>query len=196
MNATVSVAGKAEPILIGACLLSLALTLLVSPAGAQSATHFRVVAGGGAAVPTGSNPDKLRTGFQLQAGVESSAIGPLAVRLEAEFNHLGFTYIPALPCAFPGCSPTDGRERNLSVTVNGIYHPSSAKFEELEPYLIAGAGVYNHDNSAYSRLSGTDVGLNAGAGIGVPHLHLLLEARAHLVRNAPNFIPFTAAIRF
>lgn len=195
MSRAVRVTGKGDP--VGACLLALALTLVLAlPAAAQSTRHLQFSAGAGAVVPTGSNPDSLRTGFQFQGGLQSPAFGPLALRLEAHFNHLGFTYVPALPCAFPGCSPRNGRERNLGVTLAGVYHPSLLGFDELEPYLIAGGGVYNHDNSAYGNLSGTDVGVNGGAGIGIPHLHLVLEARAHLVRNAPNFIPFVAAVRF
>jgi len=56
--------------------------------------------------------------------------------------------------------------------------------------------MYNHDDSANNAASGTDIGLNGGAGVGIPHLHLFLEVRAHIVKNAPNYIPFIAGFRF
>lgn len=172
-----------------AFVLLMALPLDV---GAQSIVAMHFLLGGGVASLTGSNPDQLRTGYQIQAAVEASAPGvPVSLRAEGSFDRFGFT----LPCASPGCPPVEGNERMIAGTLNAIVQPVASGLEVV-PYLIAGAGLYNHDNSASTASASTDYGVNGGVGVRVPGLHVFVEGRMHVVKNAPNYIPIVVGIRF
>ncbi len=176
--------------------LSLALLLAAAPtAQAQRALPLHLELGAGAAFPAGSNPQSVGTGYQLQAALEATVIGPLALRAEGLFSHFGFTYTPSLPCPFPGCSPTQGRQRTFAGTIDALLQ-SPGDDAPLVAYLIAGAGIYDYSDSADRYASGTNPGVNGGAGFRLPRLHVFAEVRGHVVANAPNYVPVVVGIRF
>ncbi len=182
-----------------AAFIVLALALLLAPAArAQRLRPVHILVGGGPAFPTGSQATFFDRGYQLQAALEAgTGLPPLSLRLEGLYNRFGFTLIEVWPCPPPGCKPAprDPREATFAATLNGILQPS-ARGLVLVPYALAGVGIYHHDDNAFSYLTGTDLGVNAGAGLRVPALHAFIEARAHMVRNAPNYLPVIVGLRF
>ncbi len=181
----------------GLMLIALAL-LYASTARAQSLRPVHMLVGGGPAFPKGSEARGFDRGYQLQAALETgTGLLPLTLRVEGFYNRFGFTLIDVYPCPPPGCTPAPRhpREATFAGTLNGILQPP-ARGLALVPYALAGVGLYRHDDNAFSYLSGTDPGLNAGAGLRVPALHAFIETRMHVVRHAPNYLPVTAGIRF
>ncbi len=176
----------------------LALMLLIAPgARAQAGRPVHLLLGGGVAFPNGTSPYTRDTGWQVQGALELARPGVAAgLRLEALFNRFGFHYVnPLADCAGP-CPPERAHERTLAGIASLILQPRATRGIRVVPYLIAGAGLYRRVNSAVGATSGTEMGLNGGAGFRIPGMHAFLEAREHVVKNASNYLPVTVGVRF
>lgn len=185
--------------------LVLGAMLVVSPM-AGSAQSIGMV-GVGAALPVGANPDHPAVGFQLNGGVEfGPAASPVAFRLEALYDWLPFRYTPVLPCPTAGCSPQSAHESLAAATFDIVLRPA-APTTRLVPYFIAGVGVYGYDDgkddgstvglaSSLGLGFTAGLGLNFGVGVRLPFAHTFVEARVHVVRNAPDVLPIAFGIRF
>ncbi len=170
-------------------LATLALVLLGGPARAQVGSPVHLLLGGGVAFPNGTSPYTLATGWQLQGAVELARPGVAAgLRLEGLYNRFAITN--------PDCIGPCGHERTIAGVLSAIVQPRATRGIRVVPYLIAGAGLYHHVESPVSSTSGTDIGLNGGAGFRIPGMHVFLEAREHVVKNAPNYLPVTVGVRF
>ncbi len=174
-----------------------ALALLVfapTAAHAQAVGWLRFETGGGFALPT-NNPYSLRTGYQIQAAVETNSPGlPIALRLEGLFARFGYEHTFQPRCSGRGAKCAEIRrsqhERIIAGTLNVLVQPSVESWPGLEvvPYLIAGGGFYDHKNSAGGAGSGIDPGVNGGLGIRIPKIHAFVEARMHFVIGTQNFV--------
>ncbi len=183
--------------LASAAFATLALLLLAAPARAQDVPVPHLLLAGGIAFPNGTNVYRLDNGLQLQGALELTfPRHPLALRVEALYNRFGFQYVNPLADCAGTCPREHARERTLAGTVDAVVAPRTGTLPVV-PYLVVGAGVYRHENDAVGDVSsGTDFGLNGGAGLRIPALHLFAEARQHQVKNAPNYLPLTVGIRF
>lgn len=165
-----------------------AILTLPSRARAQAPVPLHFSVGAGVALPSGSNPHELDTGYHLQAALEAGPmLLPIALRAELLFDHFGFSYTP-------GPTPVSGNERMVAGTLNALLLLRT--HTGVTPYLIAGGGLYDHHDSANNGLSGTDIGVNGGAGLRIAPLHAFVEARAHIVKHAPNYIPIGIGLVF
>lgn len=175
---------------VGVILVAVILLALPHAAHAQSA-----VVGLGPALPIGPNPDEPEVGWQVSGALEfGPPLSPVAFRLEALFDRTPFRYTPHLPCLPTGCARQTAHQTFAAATFDVVIHASTPA-TRLVPYLIAGVGVYDHYNTAYSS-NAVGVGLNGGLGLRLPFLHAFVEARAHFIRNAPDFLPITLGLRF
>ena len=140
-------------------VLLLALALLApATAFAQISEPLHFGVGGGFALPTGNNPNDLETGFQIEAAIQAGPhYLPVTLRLEALFARFAFTYIPHLPCVFPGCSPVTEQQRILGGTLNVLLERPMPALG-VAPYLIVGGGVFNHEDGAGAARSGGETG--------------------------------------
>ncbi len=169
---------------------ALATLVLASalPAQGQSAQPLHLLLGGGVAFPNGTSQFSLGTGWQLQGGLELARPAvPAGVRVEAIYNRFAIND--------PDCIGPCGHERSIAGIVDLTLQPR-ARGVRAVPYLIAGGGLYHHVVTPAPGESATDFGVNAGVGLRIPGLHAFIEAREHVVRNAPNYLPIVVGIRF
>ncbi|MEJ2677943.1 MAG: hypothetical protein P8174_02580 [Gemmatimonadota bacterium] len=160
----------------------------------------------GPALPIGPNPDEPEVGWQVSGALEfGPSSSPVAFRLETLVSRIPFRYMPilpatpqalgAVPCPTSGCVRQTAHQTLAAATFDLVIRPS-APATRLVPYLIAGAGVYDHYNTAYGGSNAVGVGVNGGLGLRLPFLHAFVEARAHFIRNAPDCLPITFGLRF
>ena len=189
--------GVRSPAFPGIALPLLALLLLVAPtARAQGARSTQLLLAGGVAFPNGSYLYRLDTGYQLQGALElTAARKTTALRVEALYNRFGFSYFNPLADCVGSCPAERAHESTLAGTLNAVLAPRTPGVP-LAPYFVVGAGAYKQDNTAVGASSGTKFGLNGGVGFRIPGLHAFIEAREHVVKNAANYLPITAGIRF
>jgi opacity protein-like surface antigen len=181
-----------------AALLAAAIAS-ASPAAAQDAAAVRPMTfgvSGGLSMPTGNLGDGVSAGFNVGAHLAfKPAMLPVGLRVEGKFNRFAYEESVA----------ADGNLQIISGTVNGIFGVPAAS-SAFRPYLIGGVGLYNSKASFESATggatsSGTDIGLNGGAGIefGLSGLATFVEARFNSVfteGSNTNFIPITFGIKF
>ncbi|MEJ2185947.1 MAG: hypothetical protein P8Z36_08410 [Gemmatimonadota bacterium] len=165
--------------------------------GLPTAAHAQSgVVGLGPALPIGPNPDEPEVGWQVSGALEfGPSSSPVAFRLETLVSRIPFRYMPILPCPTSGCVRQTAHQALAAAIFDVVLRPS-APATRLVPYLIAGAGVYDHYNTAYGGSNAVGVGVNGGLGLRLPFLHAFVEAHAHLIRNAPDCLPITFGLRF
>lgn len=164
------------------CLLTFAALLAPRPADAQM---LRIGAAVGANAPVGDFADVASTGLHLRGLLAiRPPLFPLGVRGELAYNRI----------------PLEGDEHANQVAgiVNGIF--TLIPTPGINPYLIAGAGVYNTRFGGDAGTS-TDLGLNAGLGIRANLLvaELFVESRYQHVLDdgaSPQMIPIIVGVIF
>lgn len=178
------------PAACGAALLAIAM---VAPAAAQRpAVSFGVA--GGPTFPVGDLGTVVDAGWHAQATVNFGAgVAPLGVRAELLYQQLDGDAMDA---------------RHLAAFLTAVASSPGAGFA---PYLMAGAGIYDLDidpgpggmilADGGGLDSGTQFGVNAGAGVGIAMVGyaLTLEARFHHVfTDGANqqTLPISIGLRF
>lgn len=181
-------------------LAALALGVLVgAPAAHAQGAEFSL--GAGATVPLSTFGDFAKTGFHGLVAVSFAPSSfPLGIQIDGMYQRLKNEDI------IPG-----GRSSQiLQGTGNLIYKFKSSEESRFRPYLIGGVGIYNFKQVSGDDVAGpgvgntgntgTDFGLNAGAGFDIKAggIGLFVEGRFHNVFSGgedARFIPITLGIR-
>lgn len=182
-----------------------ALSLLPAAASAQGFDPRPFSAGAGVALPArGDLP--LLPGYQVQVAAELDVPSSrTAFRLQVLFDRFGgrtelvrVWATGRAPCLNPcyTLKPLSAHERLIAGTLDFLVAlpvPSAL----LTPYVVLGGGLFNQEfapsGSASSR---NDFGGDLGVGVRVHRFHVFLEATAHLVAHATDFIPIMVGVRF
>jgi opacity protein-like surface antigen len=187
-----------------------------SAALAQGATAaprpLTLGASAGLTLPTGDFGDVTKTGFNVGAHLAfRPATLPFGVRVEGQFNRFAIEDNELIGFE------ADGNIQIISGTANVVLGVPT-DISAIRPYVIGGVGIYNYRSSGRFTLGGetesgtasqTDFGLNGGAGVefGLGGLAAFVEARYHVIFNAPDddelegientkFIPISFGIKF
>ena len=175
---------------------ALCVSLLVAavPLGAQSRSGIELSIGAGAALPSGTLNDANDLGWQGQlAATYTFVTVPVGLQLDANYARFGTG------------TALDLRNELIYGTMNGIYR-FRLENTVLEPYAIAGGGVYHVDAAGADAVgihSRTRAGVNGGLGLTyrLSEMKLFFEGRYHNVFNglagnhAARFVNLTLGLR-
>jgi opacity protein-like surface antigen len=174
------------------------VAVLTAFGAANASAQIGFLVGGGLTVPTGDLADEeffnANTGFNAIAGVDiTMPASPVDFRLEAGFTQFGIADFDA----------------NWRVLSGGAAAVLNIPMVAASPYLIGGAGIYNQKatgDDIDDNESETDLGINVGAGVGIPLMGirgLFGEVRFHNIFSkddetgmpSVNFISFTIGLK-
>lgn len=170
--------------------LTAAVSLLASPLAAQSAGRPTFGVFAGAAIPTSTFGDRVKSGYDVGAflGVRPATL-PVGLRFEGVYNRFDLK-------AFSNV------HSNIWQGTANLVIGRPAAPGMVSPYLIGGLGVYSSkdvaSNANVSSESSTKFGANGGAGIDLPlsGISVFAEARYHYVFTKDNNIPGSTNIGF
>jgi hypothetical protein len=158
--------------------------LVAAPAEAQVRTvSFGV--GGGVSLPVGDLGDHFGTGWHIQGSALFAPMTlPFGVRADLFYQSM------------PDDIHDDENFTTLAFIANGLFNLGAAP--TFQPYLTAGAGVYN---SRFDEGESTDLGLNGGLGLrfGLGGVSAMLEGKFHHLftsGESTQFIPISFGILF
>jgi len=180
--------------------------------GAAAPRPLTLGASAGFTLPIGDFGEAMNTGFNVGAHLAfTPATLPFGVRVEGQFNRFGIADNELIGFE------ADGNIQIISGTANVLLGVPT-DIGAIRPYVIGGVGIYNYRSSGSFTLGGetqsgtasqTDFGLNGGAGVGfgLGGLAAFVEARYHVIFNAPDddeleaientkFIPISFGIKF
>jgi hypothetical protein len=156
--------------------------------------------GVGASIPLSNFGDVAKTGYHGLVGISFAPSSfPLGIQIDGQYHRLK-----------QDANIGDRTNQIIMGTGNLIYKFKTSEDSKFRPYLIAGAGIYNFKLVSGNNVAGpgvgntgntgTDFGLNAGAGFDIKArgVGFFAEGRFHDVFNdGPNakFIPITVGIR-
>lgn len=159
--------------------VALAAVGMLTAGEAEAQAKFMI--GGGLAMPTGdfSSTDDggyfAGNGFNALAGVNLSApLLPVGLRVDGSYNRFGM---------HEDLGDVDANYQVLAGTANAVFSLPTPGI--VQPYVLAGVGVYNYkltgDDVAEAVDSETKLGINGGVGLNVSlgGLSLFGEARMH-----------------
>jgi opacity protein-like surface antigen len=197
---------------------AVALVAVGMLAAGEAQAQMKVLVGGGLSTPMGAfgetEFDDLTegygagSGFNALAGVELGApLMPIKLRVDASYNRFGLSDEVVE-------GEVDANYQVIGGTANAVFAlPSPAL---VQPYLIAGVGMYNakltgDDVSSTEEVSETKFGINGGVGVNLAlgGLQLFGEARIHnifmseveidevtLEASDIRMVPITVGLRF
>jgi hypothetical protein len=182
-----------------ATLLPLALLLRPLPLRAQGGVPTHFVVGGGVVWPSRGGDEELRTGYQLEIGVEAGRSGSaVTYRVKGLYDRFPSGVTLAFPCPLGvACRGETLHERRVGGTLDIVIAPSPAA-SPLVPYVVGGLGAYWHDLTGPGGGgigSATDFGVDLGVGVRLPRLHAFIEVDAHVVNDAADSVPLTVGFR-
>ncbi|MCG6988481.1 MAG: hypothetical protein LJF06_09910 [Gemmatimonadetes bacterium] len=191
--------GIARAALGTATLLSLALLLRPPPLRAQGEVSTHFVVGGGVVVPRHGGDEELRTGYQLEIGVEAGRSGSVVTyRVEGLYDRFPSGVTLAFPCPLGvACRGETLHERRVGGTLDIVMAPSPAA-SPLVPYVVGGLGAYWHELTGAGGGGGdgaTDFGVDLGVGVRLPRVHAFIELDVHVVTDAADCLPLTVGFR-
>jgi len=179
-------------LVLGALCVSLLAAAV--PLQVQSRSGFELSIGGGAALPSGTLNDTNDLGWQGQlAATYTFVTVPVALQLDGNYARFGTG------------TALDLKNELIYGTMNGIYR-FRLNNTVLEPYAIAGGGVYHVDAAGVDAVgipSRTRAGLNGGLGLTyrLSEMKLFFESRYHNVfsglpgGHAARFVNLTLGLR-
>ena len=182
-----------------ATLLPLALLLRPLPLCAQGGVPTHFVVGGGVVVPSHGGDEELRTGYQLEIGVEAGGSGSeITYRVEGLYERFPSGVTLSLPCPLGvACQGETLHERRVGGTLDVVMAPSPTA-SPLVPYVVGGLGAYWHELTGPGGSGGngaTDFGVDLGVGVRLPRLHAFIELDAHVVNDAADSVPLAVGFR-
>lgn len=164
------------------------------PLQAQSRSGIELSIGAGAALPSGTLNDVNDLGWQGQfAASYTFAEKPVGLQLDGNYAR------------FASGTTLDLRNEMIYGTVNGVYR-FRLNNTVLEPYAIAGGGVYHNDAAGADAVgihSRTRAGVNGGLGLTfrLSEMKLFFESRYHDVFSGlaggtdARFVNLTLGVR-
>lgn len=175
---------------------ALCVSLLVAavPLQAQERSGLELSIGAGAGMPSGHLNDVNDMGWHGQFAASYTFVTvPVALQLDGNYSR------------FTSGTTLDLRDELIYGTLNGVYKFRLAN-SVLEPYAIAGGGVYHVDAAgadAAGIRSRTRAGLNGGLGLTfrLSEMKLFFESRYHNVFNGlpgdldAKFVNLTLGLR-
>jgi hypothetical protein len=171
--------------------LIVSLALAAVPAVASAQIGFGVAAG--AAFPLSDYGKGLSSGYHAQASLDLAIpLSPIGFRFDGSLDHFDFS-----SSTVTGSSRIIGGEANVLMGFGAV--------PLLGPYLIAGVGAYNVNNSvATASSSATKLGGSVGAGIrfGLAGFGVFAETGYHYIQSpasgasAPSYVPVMFGISF
>lgn len=194
---------------IAALCVTFASITASTTAGAQTtATTARALTfgiAGGAAFPTGDMADGTKTGFNA-IGMMNVAPAALPVVLRFEINYNRFEVKKSV---LQGTG-ADGANNRILGLLGNIVLPLPVRYSRVQPYAIAGAGMYNTkfgivENSITASANENEFGYNVGGGVEFPLASgtAFIESRfhhvtlgRHLGNGSESFVPITLGFRF
>lgn len=161
---------------------SVSVALVAAPLAAQGG--FMV--GGGLTLPQSDYADQVKDGWHGMAGLEIPLALPLGLRVDAAY-HLNADNFPGDP---------DASAALIAVSGNGVFHFGAGS---VKPYLMGGAtwaSLSCSGDDCIDTSSESDIGWNAGGGLGFGSL--FLEARYVSIKGnvEAEFIPITIGFHF
>jgi hypothetical protein len=182
----------------GAAAVALGL-LLSAPAARAQGAEFSL--GAGTTIPLGTFDDASKIGYHGLVGVSFAPSSfPLGIQIDGMYDRLK-----------QDASVGDRSFQIIQGTANLIYKFKTSEESSFRPYLIGGLGIYNlklvsgtdvaGPGVGNSGNTGTDFGLNGGAGFDIKTggIGLFIEGRFHDVFTEGEnlkFIPITLGVRF
>jgi outer membrane protein W len=176
------------------------LIVALGAARVASAQGAEFSLGGGASIPLSDFADVAKTGYHGLVGISFAPSSfPLGIQIDGQYHRLKRQ-----------ANLGDVTNQIIMGTGNLIYKFKTSEDSKFRPYLIAGAGIYNFKLVSGNNVAGpgvgntgntgTDFGLNAGAGFDIKAggVGFFAEGRFHDVfTDGPNakFIPITVGIR-
>lgn len=190
--------GIARAVVRTATLFPLALLLQPLPLCAQGGVRTHFIVGGGVVVPKHGGNEELRTGYQLEIGVEAGRPGSaVTYRVEGLYDRFPSGVTLAFPCPLGvACGGATLHGRRVGGTLDLVIALSPAA-SPLVPYVVGGLGAYWHDltGSGGGGNGATDFGVDVGVGARLPRLHAFIELDAHVVTDAADSVPLTVGFR-
>ncbi len=183
--------------------------IVLAAAGVVSTTavhaQVRGIVGAGVSVPVGHFADETGDGARsgggtVLLGAEWMPTGRnLGIRLDGDFSQFCTTF----------CDETGGdldvKHQVLNANLSGVLGLPVGTTGRIRPYLLAGAGIYNHklhgdDVASGAENSQTDFGVSGGLGLNVAvgRVGLFAESRFHNVfadGSDLQYVPVLVGVR-
>jgi hypothetical protein len=191
--------GTARAVARTATLLPLALLLRPLPLRAQGGVSTHFVVGGGVVVPRHGGNEELRTGYQLEIGVEAGRSGSaVTYRVEGLYDRYPSGRTLAVPCPLGvACRGVTLHGRRVGGTLDMVIALSPTA-SPLVPYVVSGLGAYRHELTGPGGAGGegaTDFGVDLGIGARLPRLHAFIEVDVQVVTDAADCLPLIVGFR-
>ena len=162
--------------------MSAIVALVAAPLAAQGG----LMLGGGLTLPQSDYADLVKDGFHGMVGLEMPLGLPLGLRVDAAY-HLNAVDFAGDP---------DASAATIAVSGNGVFHFGAGG---VKPYLMGGvtwARLACSGDDCIDTSSESDIGWNAGGGLGFGSL--FLEARYVSISGEveADFLPITLGFHF